>query len=113
MGPGANQEHRTSKGNIIALACGPLHKPRYINPKIEKELVDFKQEIEEKFQQSKLRTFKFPFKKIIPKLPDPLRSTRYNGSNENSIDREAAPPINGGAGRRHINQSSFVSYQNE
>lgn len=57
-----------------------------------------------------MRSFKFPYKKAAPKLPDPLRSTRYNGANDNSIDREAAPPINGGVGRRHINQSSFVSY---
>lgn len=42
-------EQRTSKGNIIALACGPLRKKRYINPKIELELIDFKKEIEEKF----------------------------------------------------------------
>ena len=56
-------EHRTSQGNIIALACGPLTKPRYINPKIEAELVDFKKEIEEKFAKSKLRSFKFPLKK--------------------------------------------------
>ena len=55
--------------------------------------------------------FKFPYKKAAPKLPDPLRSTRYNGSGDASVDGGAAPPINGGGvGRRHINQSSFVSY---
>ncbi len=42
-------EQKNSKGNIIALACGPLTKQRYINPKIEAELLDFKIEIEEKF----------------------------------------------------------------
>ena len=47
-------EPRASNGNIIALACGPLKKPRYINSKIEQELVDFKKEIEEKFQKSPL-----------------------------------------------------------
>ena len=47
-------EKRTSKGNIIAYACGPLRKKgRYINPKIELELVDFKKEIEEKFAKSR------------------------------------------------------------
>jgi hypothetical protein len=35
-------------GYIIGLACGPLKKPRYVNSKIEKELVEFKKEIEEK-----------------------------------------------------------------
>lgn len=53
-------EKTTSQGYIIALACGPLKKQRYINPKIEQELVDFKKEIEDKFQNSKLQTFVFP-----------------------------------------------------
>jgi len=48
---------------LIGLACGPLKKPRYINPKIETELLDFKKEIEDKFRKSKLRTFKFPLMK--------------------------------------------------
>ena len=48
-------------GNIIALACGPLKKPRYINPKIEKELVEFKREIDEKFEKSEIKSYKFPF----------------------------------------------------
>jgi len=33
-------------------ACVPLKKARYINQKIELELVDFKKEIEEKFYKS-------------------------------------------------------------
>jgi hypothetical protein len=33
----------------FSLACGPLVKPRYINPKLEKELVEFKKEVEEKY----------------------------------------------------------------
>jgi hypothetical protein len=40
-----------------------LQRPRYINPKIEAELIDFKKEIEDKFAKSKLRPFKFPIKK--------------------------------------------------
>ena len=48
-------EPRASNGNFIALACGPLKKPRYINQKIEQELVDFKKEIEDKFQKSPLQ----------------------------------------------------------
>ena len=42
---------------------GPLTKQRYINKKIESELIDFKKEIEEKFAASELRVFKFPLKK--------------------------------------------------
>lgn len=58
-----HQEQRSSNGNIIGLACGPLQKQRYINPKIEQELVEFKREIEEKFAKSSLRSFVFPLKK--------------------------------------------------
>ena len=58
------EEQRTSKGNIIALACGPLKKKRYINPKIELELIDFKKEIEEKFAKSLLRRFDMPRKSV-------------------------------------------------
>lgn len=47
------------------MACGPLQKPRYINPKIEQELVEFKREIEDKFGKSSLRSFVFPLKKTV------------------------------------------------
>ena len=57
-------EVKTSSGNIVANACGPLKKPRYVNPKIEKELVEFKQEIEDKFAKSAFnKTFVFPKKR--------------------------------------------------
>ena len=39
---------------MIALACGPLQQPRYINPKIEVELHEFKVEIQQKFESSKM-----------------------------------------------------------
>lgn len=64
---------KLSSGNIVANACGPLKKPRYVNPKIEKELVEFKQEIEDKFAKSALRTFVFPKKREgmgIQRKPD-------------------------------------------
>tara|TARA_B110000285_G_scaffold108509_1_gene123175 strand:- start:499 stop:630 length:132 start_codon:yes stop_codon:yes gene_type:complete len=43
-----------------------------------------------------------------------MRSTRY-GSHNHSVDREQAAPGIGmvNTGRKQINQSSFVSYQNE
>jgi hypothetical protein len=41
-------------------ACGPLHRPRYINPKLEKELVEFKDEVEEKFEKSAIKRFTYP-----------------------------------------------------
>ena len=74
----------------MALTNGPLTKQRYINKKIESELIDFKKEIEEKFAASELRVFKFPLKKQS-RLPDAMRSTRY-GSHNNSVDREQAAP---------------------
>ena len=56
------EEQRTSKGYIIALACGPLKQRRHINPKIEAELVEFKKEIEGKFAVSPLKSFIMPRK---------------------------------------------------
>ena len=47
----------------MAFACGPLTKPRYINQKIEKELVEFKEEVEAKFNKSDMRLYYFPKKK--------------------------------------------------
>jgi len=49
------------------LACGPLKRKRYINPKIEIELVDFKKEIEEKFAKSPLRKF------LMPRKSEPVK----------------------------------------
>ena len=62
-------DKRTSKGNIIAFACGPLKKKRYINKKIEVELIDFKKEIEEKFAKSALRKFHMPLRKLEKEKP--------------------------------------------
>jgi hypothetical protein len=33
-------------GNFVAYACGPLVKERYINEKMEEELLIFKKEVE-------------------------------------------------------------------
>jgi hypothetical protein len=52
---------RLPNGNIPEYACGPLKRERYVNDKIEEELVEFKQEIEEKYNKSRLNlTFRFP-----------------------------------------------------
>lgn len=55
-------ERRAANGNYIAYACGPLvGRPRYINERIELELVDFKKEIEDKFAKSRVnKEFRFP-----------------------------------------------------
>jgi hypothetical protein len=52
----------TATGNIIGLTNGPLRKKRYINHDIERELLKFKFEIEEKFEKSPLKTFQMPLK---------------------------------------------------
>mmetsp|Transcript_20012 Transcript_20012/g.30780 ORF Transcript_20012/g.30780 Transcript_20012/m.30780 type:complete len:111 (+) Transcript_20012:592-924(+) len=106
MQSGGQIEQKASNGNIIALANGELKHERYINPKIEAELVDFKKEIEEKFAKSKLRNFKFPLKNDN-KLPDPRRGTRYPNEGS-SPERDGPPPIHQ---RPHANQSSFINYQ--
>lgn len=54
-------ERRAANGNYIAFACGPLRRPRYINERIELELIDFKKEIEDKFAKSQVNhLFRFP-----------------------------------------------------
>lgn len=71
---------------------------RYVNPKIELELIDFKKEIEEKFASSKLRSYNFPFirKEHHTKLPNPtMRSARY--ASKNSDERSNASSSIGGS----------------
>ena len=64
-------ERRAANGNYVrtefsykyqvCYACGPLRRPRYINEKIELELIEFKKEIEEKFAKSTMnKNFAFP-----------------------------------------------------
>jgi hypothetical protein len=46
-------ERRAANGNYVAYACGPIiGRNRYINKRIELELVEFKREIEDKFARS-------------------------------------------------------------
>lgn len=66
------EEQRASNGNVIALACGPLKKQRYINPKIEVELNDFKKEINDKFAKSALQSFVMP--RVYPREKSPEES---------------------------------------
>lgn len=66
-GGSSNKKKRSmtplANGMIPEYACGPLMKPRYINPKIEEELIEFKIEIEEKWEASQMnREFVFPRK---------------------------------------------------
>lgn len=59
-------ERQLASGNYIGFACGPLRRPRYINERIEQELIEFKQEIEERFAESKVnRAFRFPRNKHL------------------------------------------------
>jgi hypothetical protein len=57
----AKDETVLANGYIACLACGPKAEPRYINTKIEEELIEFKAEISEKFSKSKMNSnFRFP-----------------------------------------------------
>ena len=51
---------KLSNGNIAAFACEPLKRERYINPKMEVELVNFKAELEKRFKKSAIQGFMFP-----------------------------------------------------
>lgn len=53
-------EERTANGYYVAYACGPLKKQRYINPKIEQELEEFKKEIDGKYQKAEMSQYSFP-----------------------------------------------------
>ena len=59
----SEEDRLLPNGNTPAYACGPLKKERYINPKIEQELLEFKQEIEEKFLESEVNS-KFVFPRV-------------------------------------------------
>ena len=89
-------EQYASNGNIIAYACGPLKKQRYINPKIEAELVDFKKEIEDKFEKSLLKKFVMPRVSADPHSlddrdsPDALFSAAPLRQQRNSHNRQLA-----------------------
>jgi hypothetical protein len=48
-----------NNGCIYAHACGPLTKPRYINMKLEKELIQFRKEVEIKFAKAPTNAYKF------------------------------------------------------
>lgn len=37
---------------MFVLACGPLLKPRFINSRLEKELIEFKKEVDDKHNKS-------------------------------------------------------------
>lgn len=52
---GMIRKHANSPSRYtVSLACGQLMKPRYINPKIEIELKEFKAEIKQKFESSEM-----------------------------------------------------------
>ena len=51
-----------------------MKRKRYINPKIELELVDFKKEIEEKFAKSPLKKF------VMPKKQEPENNSKVENA---------------------------------
>ena len=52
-----------ANGNIPAYACGHIKEAdRYINPKMEQELSEFKIELVRRFKKSKITEWKFPRK---------------------------------------------------
>ena len=56
-------EPRTKSGNYICNARSKNRAPPRLNPAIERELAEFKEEIEQKFAASKINAgtgFKFP-----------------------------------------------------
>jgi hypothetical protein len=58
-------EHVKKDGKVYALACGPLVKPRYVNPRLEKELQEFLQEVEGKFSRGETPKYVYPRRQIV------------------------------------------------
>ena len=74
------EEKRLTNGNIPALACGPLSKPRYINPKMEQELLAFKSEVEERFANSDLTSYVFPKPQVESSFDEEIEFRKVKNS---------------------------------
>lgn len=75
-----------------SLACGPLKKHRYINPKLERELVDFKLEVEAKHKSSSMKDYLFPRRRVNITVSSRKRRVITNKIAESM--RESTPGIN-------------------
>jgi hypothetical protein len=53
-----------STGCTFSFACGPLSKQRYINPKLERELIDFRREVEAKHAKAETARYRFPRREL-------------------------------------------------
>eukprot|EP00347_Sterkiella_histriomuscorum_P011704 403371428 len=85
-------EHLQKNGCHAVYACGPLSRNRYINPKLEKELHEFKIEVEGKFAKSPIATFKYP---------------RLSVDNEISQDQDNTPTqLNSNQGQQKLTDLS-------
>ncbi len=75
----------TIDGNIIGLTNNQAINPkRYINSKIELELVDFKQEIEEKYKNSEIKSYIFA-RKSIKRRNEKSQTKSYQANKQQSI----------------------------
>ena len=73
----------TIDGNIIGLTNNQTINPkRYINSKIEQELIEFKQEIEDKYENSEIKNYIFARKSII-RRNDKSQTKSYQANKTN------------------------------
>jgi len=105
----------TSEGNIIANSNGVLTHKRYINPKIEQELVEFKIEVEDKFNKSPLKDFKFPLMKTVDESPRRGAANDYGMDPNASIitDTKRSKMVISKSGRRYIDNHSVNTYTHD
>lgn len=54
-----------STGCTFSFACGPLSKQRYINPKLERELIDFRREVEAKHAKAETARYRYPRREVL------------------------------------------------
>ncbi|CDW74935.1 UNKNOWN [Stylonychia lemnae] len=112
-------EHPQKNGCDAVYACGPLSRQRYINPKLEKELVDFKKEVEDKFSKSLLSTFAYPRISLPHDSQDDLTLINIDHNNDlsqflseaevNYSKAQRAPKTV----RKLLDHTSFLNYQTE
>lgn len=100
-------EHDQSNGCSGVYACGQLNHARYINPKLEKELVDFKIEVEGKFKASALASFTFPLLSELSKKSTIISEkeiTTFGLENDTKISRQGQR-----TGRKLIDTKIFIN----
>lgn len=97
-------EHEQSNGCSGVYACGQLNHARYINPKLEKELVDFKIEVEGKFKASPIANFAFPRINELSKISTIISEQEITTFDNTKVSRQGQR-----TNRKLIDTKTFIN----